>query len=124
MPKRIIRVVYFTTLDGMVHNRGEEVDLSQEDCDRGDSLGAFRDNPIAPGAEGMVQSSLVEPLTPERPDTLPTVATELTPDEIDSLTGTQLDDACSQEGLDTTTGGQLAGGKWTADEKRAALKAS
>jgi len=51
-----------------------------------------------------------------------TVASELTDEQIDGLSGSQLDEACAQAGIDTSTGGSLSDGSMSAAEKRAALK--
>jgi hypothetical protein len=41
MPKRTILFSYYTEADGTIHNRHDEVELSDEEAKRGDSLGAF-----------------------------------------------------------------------------------
>ena len=45
-------------------------------------------------------------------------------DETDHLSGQALQRACEDAGIDTSTGGSLADGSMSADEKRAALKAA
>jgi hypothetical protein len=41
MPKRTILVAYYTEANGKIHNRHDEVDLSDDEAKRGDALGAF-----------------------------------------------------------------------------------
>jgi hypothetical protein len=47
----------------------------------------------------------------------------VTAEQIDSLTGEELQAACDEASINTSTGGSLSGGALSADEKRAALKA-
>lgn len=103
MPKRTIAVVYYTTLDGEVHQRGEKVDMSTEEAERGDALNAFE------GAK-------------HQPDLV--VPAEMSHDQIDALSGADLDTTVEMAGIDASTGGSLASGQMSADEKRDALKAS
>lgn len=51
-------------------------------------------------------------------------ASSLSDQEIDQLSGTQLDEACAQSGIDTSQGGSLSNGAMSAEEKRQALKAA
>lgn len=50
-------------------------------------------------------------------------ASAVTAEQIDSLTGEELQAACDEASINTSTGGSLSGGALSADEKRAALKA-
>jgi hypothetical protein len=41
MPKRTILHAFYMEADGTVHNRHDEVDLSDDEAKRGDALGSF-----------------------------------------------------------------------------------
>jgi hypothetical protein len=141
MPERTIRVLYYTALDGSTHNQGEVVDLDDKDVERGDKFQAFEESdPVEPpdavqsfskgvgvntgdpGQPGFSAENggVDEPNIPD--EVQPTVASELTPEEIDQLSSAQLDDALEELGVDTSQGGSKASGGLTVDEKRAALK--
>lgn len=113
MPK-VGNVMYYTGGDGTLYRRGQE--LPPEEVERATSLGAIAGE--APPESGSLEGAFppageVEDFTP--PDDAP--------DEIDSLTGDDLDAACEAAGIDFTTGGSLKDGSMSAEEKRAALKA-
>jgi len=129
MPERTIRVVYYTTADGDIYQRGDTVDLSDEEADRGDELGAFTGNQRQPGTDAIESAfdnnpsiTPTLPLPEDAPGGDQTVVSEMTDDEIDGLTGQALEDAIEQAGIDSSKGGTLSDGSMSADEKRAALK--
>jgi hypothetical protein len=110
MPERTISVLYYTGLDGTVYDQGDTVDLSDEDAKRGDELGAFEGTgPFVGGTD------ITGTVTPPR-------GSALSDDEIDALSGDDLDREVEEAGIDASTGGSLADGSLSADEKRAALK--
>jgi hypothetical protein len=45
MAKRTVKHVYYLDKNGTEHPHGAEVDLSDEDAERGDALGAFFESP-------------------------------------------------------------------------------
>src|ERR1700749_1751789 len=116
MPERTIKVLYYTTMDGETYDQGEKVNLDAAEIERGDELGAFEESE----SEGPPSNDLIAPPM----GGTPTTPGEMSDDDIDALTGEQLDDAVEAAGIDASQGGSLAGGKMSADEKRAALKAS
>lgn len=128
MPKRTIQAVYMILADGTVAHRGEEHNLSAADVARGEEHGAFaKGGPAASDAlEGATGRN-----TPTQggldPSTVPggdaTVPSELSDEQIDALTGDDLDAAAEAAGIDTESGGSLSTGGLSADEKRAALRA-
>ena len=131
MPERTIRVVYYTTNDGETHYRGDTVQLSDAEADRGDELGAFVGNQRQPGTDPVDAAFDNNPNPGPQgpideggaPGGDQTVVSEMSDEEIDALTGQALDDAVEQAGIDASTGGSLSDGSLSADEKRDALKA-
>jgi hypothetical protein len=114
---------------------GEKVntsDLAKGEEERLDALGAFTDSPdvevdsqrqyFGPPVEKDPESGLPHEGPPAE-SVAGTVPSELSDDQIDSLTGSDLDDACEAAGIDTDKGGSLSDGALSADEKRDALKA-
>lgn len=134
MAERTIKVVFFTTLDGEVLPRGTTADLSDGDVERGDSLGAFEGGtavspdqrvggaPGDPGGHRFSHEGSADDTPSEDPDGV--VASELTDEQIDELSGDALDEACEQAGIDITVSGSLANGGLSSSEKRVALKAA
>lgn len=129
MPQRKIALVFFNYKDenGRVCSaaRGDVVDLPEEEAKRGDAIGAFSgQDPVASdnlttftnnGKQGGVHTIVA----PEA-----VVPSELSDEQIDSLSGEALENACEMASIDTSEGGSLANGGLSADEKRAALKAA
>jgi hypothetical protein len=137
MGKRTVKAVFFNSRSAGLVRRGESADFSKEDIERGERLGAFSDEtesdslrtafttsgPGDPGGEhhsaenggaGDGNGSGVDAIVPS----------ELTDEQIDNLTGQQLDDAVEAAGIDASTGGSRQDGSLSAEEKRAALKAA
>jgi len=85
---------------------------------RAASLDDVPDEPGVDPETGVPHAGAPEP----EEGSLPAVPSEMTDEEIDSLSGTQLDEACEQAGIDTSSGGSLSSGAMSADEKRQALK--
>jgi hypothetical protein len=138
MPERTIKTVYYTTLDGTLISRGATVDLSEEDAARYDSLavvpqsrkGYLNDESVhggvhtdAGGGPGTVASGDPLPVEGDADNVEGLTPSEMTDVQIESLSGKPLDDAVEMAGIDPSSGGSLADGSLSADEKRAALKA-
>lgn len=111
MPKRKIKVLFYLATDGQEYQRGEEVDLSEEEVERGDKLNAFETD----GDEAKASASPEEEPAPE--------LEELTDEQIDALSGDDLDAEVRDAGVDPETGGSLKGGAKSVGEKREALAA-
>jgi hypothetical protein len=131
MPNRTIKLVFYTDENGRVWRRGDDAQLSELDAERYDRLAGDRssssqdllDNsprqggintPQGGGPGTAVGSEDLTGLTPS----------EMSDEQIDQLSGQALDDAVEMAGIDASEGGSLADGGLSADEKRAALKAS
>jgi hypothetical protein len=115
-------------------------DMADGEFERLDELGAFTDSPDVP-PDSMVQyfgapqqkdpeSGLphgepnVDVATASSESAEGLMPVDMTDEQIDDLTGDDLDDACDAAGIDTSSGGSLSDGSLSADEKRAALKAA
>jgi hypothetical protein len=131
MPQRTISTVWYTYRDedGRTHTaaRGETVDLTEKEAKRGDALGAFKgkEAEVATGAviDDNARQGGVNTSAGAADSSGQTVPSELTDEEIDALSGSDLQNACEAAGIDTDSGGSLANGGLSADEKRDALRA-
>lgn len=117
MSDRTIKVAFYTYSPepgiSRVAYRGDTVDLSDEEVERGEALGAFE------GSDDSTPSSLEGAFgSGDAPDGNPP------PDDAEELKGDELDAAVAEAGIDASEGGSLSDGSMSADEKRAALKAA
>lgn len=133
--ERTIDVVFYSTNTGETYDFGEDVLLTEEEAARGDALGAFKGQRTArPGVDMEILPADKRPAgNPGDPGGDPSLgvvgddddgtgADPLTDEEIEALSGDDLDAAATQAGIDATTGGSLQGGALSADEKRHALR--
>jgi hypothetical protein len=150
MPTRKITAVYFTDENGTLHSRGSEPNLSEADAKRLDSVmetlapSSLRDYLDANGRQGGVNTAIGggpgtavgdgsgHPASriSTSESTAGLVPSEMTDEQIDGLSGKELEDAVEMAAIDSSQGGSVAGfdaladGGMSADEKRAALKAA
>jgi hypothetical protein len=128
MAKRTISAVFYNYRDedgrGATAFRGETVELSAEAIKRGEKFGAFAaGGPKASNAlvAATGRNTRTQGGNPPSESLAGVVPSELTAEQIDSLSGDDLDNACEAAGIDVESGGSLANGALSADEKRAAL---
>lgn len=81
-------------------------------------------SPSAAIAGTTLTTASIATIDPTRPVDEEEEGTTLSNEQIDALSGEQLDSALEDAGIDASTGGSLRDGSLSVDEKREALKAS
>jgi hypothetical protein len=148
MAERTVKAVFvnYTDEDGVARRAlrgGTVTNISEEEADRLAQYGAWEGVGPAPsdakgaafpnsGQSGGVHSTVGARIAPDAslattigptPAGTDPMASELSDDQVDALTGDDLQSVAEQLNIDTSTGGSLQDGSMSADEKRAAIKA-